>query len=124
MDVVKQSTSTKKTSSSPLRNSFMFWLHMNHAGLSDFLMAYNLGMFNTLDSYMMTIFDWNESEKTTYISLISSLPMLVAAIVCLFIGSFAEKYGRRKVLMFTLVIAMVGNSITLIQNTIALIIGN
>lgn len=97
---------------------------VNHAAFTDFLLAYNMGLFNTLADHMNYIYNWTEEEKTLHYSLINSLPQAVAAIVALFAGGWAARFGRRKMLIILFFIAMVGNAITLIADTAALHIGN
>lgn len=58
----------------PLKNSFIFWLMVNHAAFTDFILAYNIGLFNTLADHMNYIYGWTEEEKTLHYSLINSLP--------------------------------------------------
>ncbi|KAL4431526.1 hypothetical protein ABPG74_017231 [Tetrahymena malaccensis] len=106
-----------------LKNKLMFWFMVNHAAFTDFLLAYNMGLFNTLSDHMNYIYGWTDDEKTLQYSLINSLPQAVAAIVSLFAGGWAARFGRRRMLIILFVVALIGNAITLIANTGALLIG-
>lgn len=97
---------------------------VNFASLSNFLIGYNFGLFNTLGDHLQYVYGWTDSEKTLNLTLVNSLPQGVAAIVCLFIGGLSASYGRRKMLIFTAIAALFGCTITLINNTTALILGN
>jgi len=58
----------------PLKNGLLFWIMINHAAFTDFLLSYNVGLFNTLGDHMVYIYNWTEEEKTLHYSLINSLP--------------------------------------------------
>lgn len=47
---------------------------VNHAAFTDFILAYNMGLFNTLADHMTYIYNWTDEEKTLHYSLINSLP--------------------------------------------------
>lgn len=107
-----------------ISRKWYFWLMINHSAMSNFIMAYNMGLFNTLSNHMIYIYNWTDEQKTLHYSLINSLPMALAAIICLFAGKLADKYGRRRLLMCSYWLAILGNALTLIANTGTLHAGN
>jgi len=100
-----------------IARKWYFWCMLNHSAMTNFIMAYNMGLFNTLSNHMVYIYGWTDEQKTLHYSLINSLPMAVAAIFCLFAGKLADKYGRRRLLMCSYWLAILGNGLTLIANT-------
>lgn len=55
-------------------NTFMFVLKIMHGAFTCFVVAYNMGIFNTLYDHVDYIYDWNEDEKLLNYSLLNSLP--------------------------------------------------
>lgn len=47
---------------------------VNFAALSNFLIGYNIGLFNTLGGHLSYIYGWTNSEATLNLTLINSLP--------------------------------------------------
>jgi len=86
-------------------------------------MAYYIGNFNTMLNHLPYIFNWQGPDIDLYINLINSLPQVTAAISSFFAGRLATEYGRRKFLMACALITSFGSILTIIQSTIALIIG-
>ncbi|EAS03176.2 MFS transporter (macronuclear) [Tetrahymena thermophila SB210] len=105
------------------KNSWLFALKIMHGAFTCFTIAYNMGVFNTLFDHVGYIYSWNEDEKLLNYSLLNSIPQAFAAFVSLFAGRLSAKFGRRKMLIFTFYLAILGNGITLIADTFALQFG-
>ncbi|EGR29453.1 major facilitator superfamily protein, putative [Ichthyophthirius multifiliis] len=102
---------------------FVFYFMIFHASFTNVLMAYHIGLFNNLSDHLDYIYSWNLEQKILYISLINSLPQFVAAIIALFGGKWAQKHGRRKLLIIFNYISVLGTGVTLIKHTYALVAG-
>mmetsp|Transcript_12275 Transcript_12275/g.10573 ORF Transcript_12275/g.10573 Transcript_12275/m.10573 type:complete len:406 (-) Transcript_12275:651-1868(-) len=100
-------------------NKFVTFMAMNCA--LGFFSRYYLSIFNSLKSYLEE-YVFTDASKGM-ISLLAAGPPLGAAIISLFTGSLAKKYGRRKIFMLSDVFSIIGVALTMSSDFIGFLIG-
>jgi MFS family permease len=91
------------------------------ATLSCFLNGYELGVLNTSIDAISDTMGWSGSEKTFFISLCTGL-LCLGAVCGASISAFA-RIGRRKLLMYNSVLAVVASIVNIFANSYSFVIG-
>jgi len=92
-----------------------------NSNLGFFFFDYNLSIFNSLLVYLQNYIFPDASSGI--ITFIASAPIITAAIAALFSGPLAKKIGRRKVMMISDLLAIIGVVLTLFASLPVMIIG-
>ncbi len=92
-------------------------------GLGYFDLGYNLGVFNSLQENLNFDLKWKKEDKNMYLATISSMIPVGAIIGSIIQGKMAAIMGRRLTFIILNVISIVGLALTMIANTIPIIIG-
>lgn len=88
-----------------------------------FYIGYNMGVFDTMEEHVAELFGWSSKVKLLYLTLITTLMPVGAALGAFLSGLMTNKYGRRKSLIYIDFIGMLGCIFTLFQNTLAIMAG-
>ena len=94
-----------------------------NATLGVFIFGYELGIYNTLQSYTEKKKKWNENEKAYYNGLINFSISLSATVGCSITYLLLKKLSHRHIFIFTDLISISGIIATCIDNVNFLIIG-
>ena len=100
----------------PVYDSKKVWLRGILASVSYFNLGYSQGIFNPSQECISDLLGWGD-EKDLYISVISSLLPLGAAMGALIIGFLPKSYGKRKKLMIADIILIAAGAIFMVPHT-------
>lgn len=103
-------------------NHGRIWMSCLNATLGCFLYGFNLGVFNTCQQNVSASLGWGD-QKALFIAVFSAFIPIGAFFSSFFAGACANKYGRRKSLMYADVLGIFASLITIIPYTIAFGIG-
>ncbi|CAG9315744.1 unnamed protein product [Blepharisma stoltei] len=92
------------------------------ASIGSFLFGYNIGVFNSMQPNVSASLDWGGDEKL-YISIISTLMPFGALFGAIYGGQAAEKLGRRKSMIFSDILVIIGSLIFIFPSTTTLGVG-
>ena len=93
------------------------------ATLSLFLNGYELGVFNTSINSIADVMDWSGGEKTFFTSICTGMMNLGALFGAILASFTADRIGRRKLLIYNALIAIVASVVNIQANTITFVIG-
>lgn len=113
-------SSTKLTQSK--YNMKSVWSLSLNASLGSFLLGYNMGVFTSCQPCVSATLEWG-SNKDIYIMFMAAILSLGAMFGSMYSGTIARRYGRRKALMITDVLILIGTGITIIPYTPGFAIG-
>ena len=91
-------------------------------GLGSIQFGYSISVFNPLQQAFNVFLEWPDDKKDLYQSLITAMCSTGAAIGAFGSGYFS-KYGKKRVIIAANLFVVVGLSITMIEDTIVIIIG-
>eukprot|EP01016_Furgasonia_blochmanni_P047336 TRINITY_DN6946_c0_g1_i1.p1 TRINITY_DN6946_c0_g1~~TRINITY_DN6946_c0_g1_i1.p1 ORF type:complete len:517 (+),score=95.53 TRINITY_DN6946_c0_g1_i1:77-1627(+) len=94
-----------------------------NATLGSFFMGYALGVFNTCQDNVADLYGWTKEEQSYYIGLISAMVPVGAAAGAITSGSLSNYYGRKRSMVITDILSIVGVLLTLPLSLAALMIG-
>ena len=107
-------------SSSKYNILFAAFACMN-SNLGYFFFDYNLSVFNAILPFLS---DYVFPEASTgVITFIASAPIITAAVSAMFGGSLVAKFGRRKMMIISDIVAIIGVILTLVASLPVVIIG-
>jgi MFS family permease len=101
---------------------FCIFLIFN-SSLCIFCIGYSSGVMNTLHDHFSEIFKWNENETNHYMSIFSSIHIIVALLGCLSAHYIMDSIGRRNTFFLCNLGVSLGSIITMIYNTTTIIMG-
>jgi len=105
---------------------FRFWyviLLTLNISIGNFFVGWCFGVFDPIQMNLVVMFDWTESEKDIYLSLISAFLPLGAVLGAFLSGPLSKKIGRRKAHILTDILCLIGTGITIILNVYTIIAG-
>ncbi|CAG9328423.1 unnamed protein product [Blepharisma stoltei] len=103
-------------------NNIAIWAMSINASIGGFLFGYNVGVFNTCQENVSSTLGWGDN-KDLFIALFSALIPVGALLSAVYAGVTANKYGRRKALMFADILGAIAALITIIPYTATFAIG-
>ena len=103
-------------------NSKKVWKMCLTASLGSFMLGYNIGVINSTLDVLATIFDWKD-DKYILDAVMTGIMPLGAMFSAIFAGSVSSRIGRRKILMVSNLITLLGAVVTIIPFTITFGIG-
>ena len=118
----KAENTNNKEEEFKIRVGMLMFLSIN-ASLCYYYRGYQIGVFNPLQENISFDLKWTKDVKTTNLSLISAMLYVGAIFGAGMIGKIAATLGRKPALIIFNVLSIVGIAITLIDNTISMIIG-
>ena len=105
-----------------LENSFYdtkkVWLRALTSSLGYFSFGYTQGIFNSSQDCVSSLLNWGE-DRNLYISITSSLLPLGCFLGAILTGILSKTFGKRKNLMITDIIMLIGSGVFMIPNTYA-----
>ncbi|OMJ95880.1 hypothetical protein SteCoe_603 [Stentor coeruleus] len=98
------------------------WSLSFNASLGNFILGYNMGVFTSCQPCVSATLEWG-SNKDIYIMFMAAILSLGAMFGSMCSGTIARRYGRRKALMITDMLIIIGCGITIIPYTPGFAIG-
>lgn len=93
-----------------------------HIVISGFLFCYTLGVFNSCAKNVGESLNWGDMQDT-YTTVFSAIVPVGALLGAMITGNVMNHYGRRKCVMMTDVLFMIGSGIIIIPTTASFGIG-
>ena len=109
-------------SGSPSYDMKAVWRLAMNASWGSFVFGYNIGVFTSIQPCVSATLDWGDN-KALFITIMAAMMPLGAMFGALTSGFLARKTGRRKALMITDIITIVGSGIIIIPFTATFGIG-
>ena len=88
--------------------NFLILLLTFNASVGSFFAGCTVGEFDTIQINLADIFEWNEEQKKSFSSIISSILPIGAIIGSIFSGLIINSMGRRKSFILTDIISLIG----------------
>jgi len=98
------------------------WKMCLTASLGSFIFGYNLGVFTSIHDPVASTLDWG-SDKDTWITVMSAIMPFGAMISAVFSGPISNRIGRRRTLMLSNFVTLLGAGIIVIPFTVTFGIG-
>jgi MFS family permease len=98
------------------------WKRALSAALGFFILGYVLNVFNSSQTCVSSILSWG-SNSEFYIALNTAISPFGSLFGALVTGHFSKYYGKRKLMIYSDIITIVGSLINYYPNTITFIIG-
>ena len=100
------------------------WAIVITSTLGMFVFGYLLSVINTVQSFLsVVVFKWDKETTVTYTSLLHSLVPIGAAVGAFAGGALARKVGRRKAMLITDFICLIGILLTLLESINVMLAG-
>jgi sugar porter (SP) family MFS transporter len=98
------------------------WKLALNASWGSFVFGYTIGVFTSIQDNVSAALGWG-GDKDLYITFFSAMPSFGAMFGALISAVLGRKYGRRKALMITDIISIIGTGIIMIPYTYAFGLG-